>query len=1252
LGKNPSSPELTVLEVLLEIFKLKTHSKTNKRLQDSVSMSDREPSSDVTVRMKSPPRKKLLSVAAIHAETRSTESFVMFRERCRCFRCLQRGHTGNRFPEDKRCECPSCGKTHHKLLHGDQALRLSRAGETSSVKPTIEKDEGVLSSRTLLGRTASEKGCCRQHVLSCNPKMEISSLKDLAESLRLRSTTERLMLMRLGETYSNTLRPENNNGRRKPISSKLGGLHGLKLADIFLRERTGIDVLIGIDFYNCLLFKERIVGGDALPEAVNSPFGWILSGNIPGDNMILGLRGYWCGGCHGRYTVKLPWSWKPGFPNLPNNYAHALQRFFKPEASLLKEPLKSAMYSNTLIEYITDGIIEKIENVHGDEGRTWYLPHHMVFRTDQTSTKGQIVFNASAHFGRTSLNRQLESGPSLQSDLIRILLRFRIHRVGVQADVSRMFLQIGLHKEDQDENLFWLDEFSLSSLSSDATSRQIVQEQVAQGGQRSAKKYIFLRSLPEEDVVSKSKAKMALGIVWDSKEDIITFPVVSVARLDQQMTKRGMLSVIMGIFDSLGYLLPFLVKAKRMLQVLWRKGIDWDTPLPQNMLKDCRNWIAEIPSISEIRLPRCWLPAGTDCIKELVMSKTRIAPVKRVTVPRLKLMAALITARLISFMKTSLEMKFRDSYRWKPFVGNRVESILELTDAQWWRHCPTTDNPADILTRGCRMKDLVSNNLWWHGPHWLTKCEDDWPTTKLELAIDRNPEFQAEVRKSARELHTQTKSEPVLDPQKYSSLMKLFNVTAYNEEFQEDLESLKQEKKLPKSSRLWPLNRYVDDNGILRVNIEEDRMEVHNTSSAMMWRVLGTFGSVWEDSAEEGTGQNVTRRGGVSHSTVRNRGTSRASPDAPYDPNHHGQTTDTVGRLTKRWRYKKKLIAHFWIRWRSKYIVLFCTRSKWRGDGTEPKVGDVVLIAEADVNNGRWMMGRVLELFHGRDEVIPTEEKNLRVSNRQYDRNFFFMFERQQRIPEKNVNGNIRDDSVDPFTRKEWYNVKAPALFMHRDIGQTCVNRTQGTKIASEGLKGRVYEVSLGDLNNDEADFRKFRLICEYVQGDTCLTNFHGMNFTRDKLCSLVKKWQTLIEAFADVKTTDGYFLRLFCIGFTRRQPEQQKKTCYAQHSQIRAIHVKMVEIMTKEVSNSDLKGVVKKLIPDSIGKDIEKACERIYPLHDVYIRKVKVLKTPKFEMSRLMEMHGMSGKKADEEEIGMSVDRPEGYDPPVLDSV
>ena len=97
---------------------------------------------------------------------------------------------------------------------------------------------------------------------------------------------------------------------------------------------------------------------------------------------------------------------------------------------------------------------------------------------------------------------------------------------------------------------------------------------------------------------------------------------------------------------------------------------------------------------------------------------------------------------------------------------------------------------------------------------------------------------------------------------------------------------------------------------------------------------------------------------------------------------------------------------------------------------------------------------------------------------------------------------------VDPFSKKDWYDVKAPAMFNIRNIGKTLVTRTQGTKIASGGLKGHVFEVSLADLQNDEVAFRKFKLITEDVQGKNCLTNFHGMDLTRDKMCSMVKKWQ------------------------------------------------------------------------------------------------------------------------------------------------
>ncbi|XP_076038538.1 ribosomal protein S3A [Oratosquilla oratoria] len=244
---------------------------------------------------------------------------------------------------------------------------------------------------------------------------------------------------------------------------------------------------------------------------------------------------------------------------------------------------------------------------------------------------------------------------------------------------------------------------------------------------------------------------------------------------------------------------------------------------------------------------------------------------------------------------------------------------------------------------------------------------------------------------------------------------------------------------------------------------------------------------------------------------------------------------------------------------------------------------------------------------------------------------------------------------IDPFTRKDWYDVKSPALFTNRNVGKTMVNRTQGTKIASEGLKGRVFEVSLADLQNEsdaERSFRKFRLIAEEVQGKNVLCNFHGFDLTTDKLRSMVKKWQTCIEANVDVKTTDGYLLRVFCIGFTEKM-SQTCKTCYAQHTQVKNIRKKMVDIITREVSSNELKEVVTKLIPDTIADDIRKTCNSIYPLKDVHIRKVKVLKKPRFDLGKLLEMHGESGKSAaGGEDVGAKVDRPDNYEPPIQEAV
>jgi len=236
---------------------------------------------------------------------------------------------------------------------------------------------------------------------------------------------------------------------------------------------------------------------------------------------------------------------------------------------------------------------------------------------------------------------------------------------------------------------------------------------------------------------------------------------------------------------------------------------------------------------------------------------------------------------------------------------------------------------------------------------------------------------------------------------------------------------------------------------------------------------------------------------------------------------------------------------------------------------------------------------------------------------------------------------------LDPFAKKEWYDVKAPSVFPIRDIGKVVVTKTLGQRNSRDSLLGRVVESSLGDLKENAEDdaYRKFSFKVEEVSGPQCLTQFYGMTLSTDKLRSLVRKWQSLIEAYVDVKTTDGYTVRLFSIGFTKRRPNQRRETSYAQSAQAKQIRKKMIEIMQKEGSGVDLNGLIERLQTEVIGKEIEKVTNGIYPLQNVHVRKAKVLRSPRFDIGKLLESHGgadavnaqaaESGKKLEREEEG-----------------
>lgn len=156
---------------------------------------------------------------------------------------------------------------------------------------------------------------------------------------------------------------------------------------------------------------------------------------------------------------------------------------------------------------------------------------------------------------------------------------------------------------------------------------------------------------------------------------------------------------------------------------------------------------------------------------------------------------------------------------------------------------------------------------------------------------------------------------------------------------------------------------------------------------------------------------------------------------------------------------------------------------------------------------------------------------------------------------------------------------------------------------------------------------------------------------TRDRLCHIMKKWQSTIESFVDVKTQDGYFLRVFTLAFTQRRKTQLKATCYASSCQEAKIRKKMREIIVEEIKACSLKQVSHKFVERVIEKRIGKECNKIFPLQNIYLKKVKMLKKPKFDFARLMDMYSdkagaarvVDSKKAREEAMAFKVEDKKG---------
>lgn len=216
---------------------------------------------------------------------------------------------------------------------------------------------------------------------------------------------------------------------------------------------------------------------------------------------------------------------------------------------------------------------------------------------------------------------------------------------------------------------------------------------------------------------------------------------------------------------------------------------------------------------------------------------------------------------------------------------------------------------------------------------------------------------------------------------------------------------------------------------------------------------------------------------------------------------------------------------------------------------------------------------------------------------------------------------------AEPMQRKEWYDVVAPSTFEKRQFAKTICNKTQGLKIAADNLRGRVYEVNHADLLNEaptkDQAFRNVKFEVQEVAGRNLLTQFHSLALTTDKLRSLVRKWCTLIEAPIEAKTADGYTFRLFVIAFTRKQRNQLSKNCYSKTRLEKWVRLRMMKIAQARLGKLNINEAVQLILNDVLVDEMSRRCNAIVPLRDVKFAKVKVIRTPKFEIQKLLDSHG-----------------------------
>ena len=409
-----------------------------------------------------------------------------------------------------------------------------------------------------------------------------------------------------------------------------------------------------------------------------------------------------------------------------------------------------------------------------------------------------------------------------------------------------------------------------------------------------------LSSIPASEQATDTKAKdlvfsemqteRALGIHWNLEKDCFTF---NITLKEQPPTRRGILSTVASIYDPLGFVAPYLLSGKAILQEMCRQGSGWDDQLPEHLKPRWEKWKNDLANLEKVQIARCYVPvnfgevvkrelhhfsdASTtgygqcsylrlknkdgDVHCSLIMGKSRVAPTKVITIPRLELTAAAVSVTVSNMLRDELnctdvrEFFWTDSKvvlgyinnearRFHTFVANRVQRIRNSTTPQQWFYVPTDENPADYASRGTTVEELLSSN-WLKGPKFLCEREINPPAEEIqELPIgdpeirkaltlqtmtdvqrslaDRLTKFSswaqavsAVARLRRRLLNDKTNTYSTVSERQSAELVIIKDLQGQT--YQKEIKTLSKGEPLPRNNKLHHLDVFLDCDQVLKV---------------------------------------------------------------------------------------------------------------------------------------------------------------------------------------------------------------------------------------------------------------------------------------------------------------------------------------------------------------------------------------------------------------------------------------------------